>query len=358
MEKRCQVCGKVLQKDEKRFCKTCQEFHQYKYPKKDLEKIVKEYEKWNKPKVLDIFAGCGGFSHGFLQSGFDVVGFVEAWEPAIESFQKNHKGARLIGRDVTTVTYGDLKEFCNKIDVIIGGPPCQGFSVCGKRDKKDKRNQLYKEFLRFVSIIKPKFAIMENVKGILSMKDSDGRLVFDKILQEFISLGYFVTYDVLTASDHGIAQKRQRVIIIAKRQNIFPKSTNEHLTVEDVLWDLPYEDNNLNGHICFNPTKETVEKIKHLDWGGKLSKNFNFSRQRLHPHFPSPTVVTKSFYVHPHYDRFLTPRELARLQSFPDTFEFCGTKTDMVRQIGNAVPPKLSEAIAKKIKTEVKRWNR
>ena len=358
MEKRCQACDKVLQKNEKRFCKTCKEFHRYKYSKKDLEKIVNEYEKWAKPKVLDIFAGCGGFSHGFLRAGFDVVGFVEQSESAIASFQKNHKGARLIGRDATTITYGDLKPFQNKVDVIIGGPPCQGFSVCGKRDKKDKRNKLYKEFLRFVSIIKPKFAVMENVTGILSMKDAKGNSVFNEILQEFIELGYFVTHDVLTASDFGVAQKRQRVIIIAKRHDIFPRSTKKHYTVEDVLWDLTYEDENLNGHVCFNPTKETVERIKQLSWGGKLNEKFNFSRQRLHPHFPSPTVVTRPHYIHPHYDRFLTPRELARLQSFPDTFEFCGSKTDMVKQIGNAVPPKLSEAIAKKIKTEVKRWNR
>jgi DNA (cytosine-5)-methyltransferase 1 len=298
-------------------------------------------------KVLDLFAGCGGFSHGFLQAGYEVVAFVENWQPAIETFRKNHPQATLIGRDITLIPDKTIQIYKNHVDVIIGGPPCQGFSMCGKRNPKDKRNTLYKEYLRFVGIIQPKLVIMENVGGLLTMNDSKGRKVIDRILHDFIKLGYFVSYKILTASEYGVAQNRRRLVIIGKKMDLFPHPTATRRTVLEAISDLP---EGINGHLFFDTKEETLEKIKTLKQGEKLSKNFNFCRQRLRADQPSKTVTTQPMFIHPIYNRFLTPRELARLQSFSDHFEFCGTKTSMVKQIGNAVPPLMAQAIAEQIK--------
>ena len=159
-----------------------------------------------KPKVIDLFSGCGGFSNGFIQAGYDVIGFVEIWKPAIETYRLNHPSAKHLGYDITKIKDEELLEFKDKIDIIIGGPPCQGFSLCGKRDINDKRNTLYKEYLRFVRIINPKTIVMENVKGLLSMKDKNDERVINKIVKDLIYLGYSVCYKVLNASNHKIPQ--------------------------------------------------------------------------------------------------------------------------------------------------------
>lgn len=296
-------------------------------------------------KVLDLFAGCGGFSHGFLQAGYDITAFVEQWEPAIKTFLKNHPNAKLLGKDITKVSNEAIAEYYDKIDVIIGGPPCQGFSLCGKRNPHDKRNKLYKEFLRFVEIVYPKLVIMENVPSLLSMKDEKGEKIIDKIVTDLIKRNYFVSYKILTASEYGVPQERKRLILIGKRMDLFPLPNNKRRTVGEAISNVPR-----NGHEFFETTKETLERISKLQEGEKLSKNFNFSRQRLFASKPSRTVTTKPMFIHPFEDRFLTPRELARLQSFPDDFEFYGSKTDMVKQIGNAVPPLFAKVIAEKVR--------
>ncbi len=348
--KKCKTCGEILEGEEIGFCYTCLEFHNKKYNEKQKEKLYKQYEIANKHKVLDLFSGCGGLSYGFHRAGFSVVGFIEKWKPAIETYKKNFPEAKHLGTDITKIKNSDLEKYKNKIDIITGGPPCQGFSYCGKRDPKDKRNQLYKEYLRVVSVISPKIVIIENVLGIKSMCDVKNKSVLDKILNELISLNYSVSHKVLVASDYEVPQNRARLIIIAKKNEFFPESSKRKVNVIDAIKDLPEEESELNGHILFNTTKKVLDKIKKLKQGEKISKKYNFSRQRLNANKPSKTVPTKPIFIHPTYDRFLTPRELARLQSFPDSFIFEGTKTSMVKQIGNAVPPKLAFAIAKKIR--------
>ncbi len=342
---KCVVCG--LNEPEE----TCKSCHAILYSKYGVEfdSCVNEHKKQNETgkRVLDLFAGCGGFSHGFLKAGYDIVAFVEQWQPAIKTFQKNHPHAKLLGTDITKIPYEEIKPYENKIDVIIGGPPCQGFSLCGKRDPKDKRNKLYKQFLRFVNVINPQLVVMENVPSLLSMKDADGELFISKIFRDFNELNYSVCYKILSASDYGVAQNRRRLIIVARKIKYFPYKLQERKkTVMEAIEGLPKE---INGHVVFETKEETIEKFKNLKQGEKLSPTFNFSRQRLHADKPSKTVTTKPTFIHPYENRFLTPRELARLQSFPDDFIFCGSKTAMVKQIGNAVPPLLSEAIAKKI---------
>jgi len=300
-----------------------------------------------KPTVIDLFAGCGGFSLGFIQAGFEIVGFVEMWKPAIETYKLNHPNAKHLGYDITKIKDGELLEYKNKIDVIIGGPPCQGFSLCGKRNINDKRNTLYKEYLRFVRIINPKTIVMENVKGLLSMKDENNERVINKIVNDLIKLDYSVCYRVLNASDYGVPQNRERLIIIGKKLDLFPKPLDNKINVIEAIGDLPFEENGMNAHVCFKPTENTIEKIKTLKQGEKLNNKFNRSRQRIYSDKPSPTVMTKPLFVHPIFDRIMTPRELARLQSFPDDFRFTGSRTSMVKQIGNAVPVKLAREIAK-----------
>ena len=202
--------------------------------------------------VIDLFAGCGGFSHGLEQAGFTVIGFVEWWKPAIATFLKNHPEATLIGTDITKVPDEALVKYKDKVDLIVGGPPCQGFSMCGKRDLQDTRNQLYKEFLRFVRIIKPKTVIMENVSGLLSMDDGNNKKVIDRILHDFIHLGYMISYRVLTASDYGVAQNRKRLIIIGHHKNIFPKPRDGKKSVMEAIADVP-EDS--NAHLFFKTIK-------------------------------------------------------------------------------------------------------
>ncbi len=296
-------------------------------------------------KVLDLFSGCGGFSYGFMKAGFEVIGFVECWEPAIQTYKQNHPDAIHIGTDITKISDNVIARYKEKIDVIIGGPPCQGFSLCGKRNKKDNRNQLYKEYLRFVRIIQPKAVVMENVQGLLSMDDCNNRKVIDRIIHDLISLGYSVCYKVLNASDYGVPQRRKRLFIIGLKIPLFLLRKTKEKTVNESLTNLPH-----NAHLFFNTSQEVKARIKQLNQGERLSKNYNFSRQRLVGDKPSKTVATKPLFIHPYYDRFLTPRELARLQSFPDKFLFAGSKTNMVKQIGNAVPPKLAQTIAIQLK--------
>jgi len=302
-----------------------------------------------KPKMIDLFAGCGGLSHGFIQAGYETIGFVEWWEPAITTFLQNHPSATLIGRDITKIDNKTLMKYRGKVDIIAGGPPCQGFSLAGNRKVSDKRNQLYKEYLRVVDIIRPNTVLIENVHGLLSMRDHDNEKIINKIIAMLISKGYFVSYKVLNASDYGVPQDRKRLIIIAKKLDLFPRPLGKPKMVIEAIFNMPRVENATIGHVFFKPKPETLEKIKKLQQGEKMCDKFNFSRQRLFAHKPSKTIVTKPLYIHPYEDRFLSPRELARLQSFPDDFCFCGSKTDMVTQIGNAVPPLMAEAIARKL---------
>jgi DNA (cytosine-5)-methyltransferase 1 len=304
-----------------------------------------------KPRVIDLFAGCGGFSHGFQKAGFEILGFVENWPPAVTTFLKNHPETVHLGEDITQIPDETFQKYRDKVEIIVGGPPCQGFSYCGKRDTNDKRNQLYKEYLRAIKLIQPEMAIMENVTGILTMKDSDNEKVINKIINNFIKLGYFVSYKVLKTSDYGIAQNRVRLILIAKKINLFPEPKKDKKGVIEAISNIKSD---CNAHVYFNPKKKTLEKIRKLKQGERISKNYNFSRQRLFANKPSKTIPTKAIYIHPYEDRFLTPRELARLQSFPDDFHFTGSKTNVVKQIGNAVPPLLSYTIAEKIKEDLK----
>ena len=303
----------------------------------------------NSPIVLDLFSGCGGLSLGFKNAGYNIKYFVEYWKPAIETHKINFPECELLGTDITSIdnkTISNIKD----IEVIIGGPPCQGFSMAGNRNADDARNQLYKHYLRFVKIISPKLVVIENVNGILSMKSPEGERIISHITNDLINLGYIVSYKKLKAVEYGIPQKRERIFIIGIKKELYPTPNNKIFHVAESLRNIP---EHYNAHLFSTPTTETINKIRNLQQGQKFNKNYNLSRKRLYADRPSPTVTTVNLFIHPTEDRFLTPRELARLQSFPDTFTFYGKKTCITKQVGNAVPPKLAEVLAKKLLMEV-----
>jgi len=330
-----------------------------------------------KPKVIDLFCGIGGFSKGFEMAGFDIVLGVDNWDIALETFQKNHNNTTILEADIREVKDDVFRKYKN-IDVIIAGPPCQGFSMCGKRDIKDKRNTLFEELLRAVKIIDPKIVVIENVVGLISMKTPDGDNVKEVIETKLREMGYGVESKILDSSDYSVPQSRKRIIFIASKIGKigFPKPKGHKVTVRDALSNLPDVDSK-NYLLPANEFQETMangaieiynhEPMKHNDevmarirnvppggnWrdvpkelynvGGEHSNNY----RRLDPNKPSITLkhAIKSMIIHPWYDRVITAREVARLQSFPDSFIICGKKNEQHQQLANAVPPLLGKAI-------------
>ena len=365
--------------------------------------------------IIDLFAGCGGLSLGFEMAGFNIPLAVEIDAWASETYERNHTGTKVVTKDITKIK--DLDSlFDEKIDIdgIIGGPPCQGYSLSGNRDRKDPRNSLFMEFVRFVKHFKPKFFVMENVTGILSMKTASNELVKDVILEEFKNAGYCVEVFTLNAAEHGVPQSRLRVFFIGLRndipydiEKIEPKGWlfgDDQITIEQAIMDLPqikacegseiseytseptteYEKwargdcTVLYNHVAMRHTARLIERFSKIGYGqsvadvereyqqrkrgdaSKISgKVYSQNNMRPYPDRPSPTVAAsfQSNFVHPYINRNYTAREGARLQSFPDSYVFCGKRTTMsweknisqYQQIGNAVPPLLAKSIANTI---------
>ena len=191
---------------------------------------------------IDLFCGCGGLSLGFEKAGFNVLLGIDAWQDAITTFNYNHKNSKGICADLSTLNPEEIEKELNgkNVDLIIGGPPCQGFSVAGKRIVDDERNKLYKNFVRFVEYYKPKAFMMENVPNILSIGEG---IVKDSIVKDFSDLGYNVVYKVLTASNYGTPQNRRRAVFVGFKDGkefIFPQRCVEQLvTSYEALSDLP-----------------------------------------------------------------------------------------------------------------------
>ena len=365
--------------------------------------------------IIDLFAGCGGLSTGFEMAGFNIPVAIEKDEWASETYKANHPNTKVITEDITKIT--DPKSILpNKmnIDGIIGGPPCQGFSLSGKRDPKDPRNSLFMDFVRFIKEIKPKFFMMENVPGILSMKTASNEFVRDLILDEYDNAGYNAQYKILNAAEYGVPQSRTRVIFIGIRKDIafkpdelYPEGflfDEKQITIDDAIMDLPqiesgqgteeqkytrkpkndYQkwirgDNEIiKNHVAMRHTARLIERFKTIKSGqsladvseehmqrkrGDASKTSGkvYSQNNMRPfgNKPSPTIAAsfQSNFIHPHLNRNYTAREAARIQSFPDWYEFKGKRTTMsweknlsqYQQIGNAVPPLLAREIAKNI---------
>ena len=337
-----------------------------------------------KYNVIDLFSGCGGLSLGFEMAGFEVNLAIDNWEDALVTYRHNHKGTNTLNADLLHL---DPKEIEGKynlhdISVIIGGPPCQGFSVAGKRIIDDDRNKLYKSFVRFVKHFKPQAFIMENVPNILSIGNG---AVKDAIIKDFSELGYTVSYKVLTASDYGVPQNRRRAIFVGLHGREYPfpiPSVTEKVTTYEALADLPDESVDdgadyplvpisdyqrmmregtecLYNHQITNHAPETQRIIAMVPDGGNYKnlpkemwslRKVHIAWTRMNSQKPCFTIDTgHRHHFHYSFNRIPTVRESARIQSFPDNFIFLGSKTSQYKQVGNAVPPLMAFAIASKL---------
>lgn len=328
---------------------------------------------------IDLFSGAGGLMRGFMDAGFDPVFSVEMWKPAILTHQRNYPNVPIWDRDIRTITNDEIQPFRGKIDVIIGGPPCQGFSTIGKRLVKDPRNELVFEFIRFVKEIKPKIFLMENVRGLLSANNG---LIKDAITTEFEQLGYNVKHEVVCAADYGVPQMRYRVFFLGIRNDLkiiptFPAKIydkSKYVTVGDVIMDLIGKENQIPNHVPMRHNAIVKKRIAHIregegipdtglpkdvangsrsDYAKNTIKNFSHVYRRLSRKKPATTMVPghNAFPLHPTEDRSITVREAARIQTFPDDVIFEGTRQDQCIQVGNAVPVKLAYEMANHIKT-------
>ena len=338
--------------------------------------------------VIDLFAGCGGLSKGFMDAGYDVLVGVDNDQAALNTFALNHPGAIAMNADLSQQeTFDAIREAAGErpIDVIIAGPPCQGFSLTGPRNFDDPRNKLYLAVIEMVRQFQPRGFIIENVPGMATMYDGQVR---DEILRRFNEMGYNIDCHILCAADYGVPQLRRRLIFMGVRSDIgepiFPEPTldEEHyITCREALDDLPSRENELgteedeytiephtdyqrlmreNCQILHNHVatdhkqfvKDTIALVpeggnyKDLPEGWGESRRFHEAWTRYDGNRPSKTIDTgHRNHFHYQYNRVPTIRENARLQSFPDDFVFTGTKTQQNRQVGNAVPPLLGQAL-------------
>lgn len=359
--------------------------------------------------VIDLFAGCGGFSVGFEQAGFNIIKAVEFDKDIADSYAHNHNKTIVFARDISEI---DNEEYFSRgeSDIIIGGPPCQGFSMAGARIREknafinDPRNFLFRHYFNVVKIVRPKVFVMENVKGILS---KDNGTIFNEIVEAFSSSDnfdgdkYFLHYKVCNAVDFGIPQERERVVIIGVLNqdfdinDVFNKTRKEIVKLDShffdnvSLWDAisdlqeptangevellscksRYQESlrkgqcSVKNHIASKHSSVAVDRMNNVGIGQNwrvLGDNINSVHSgaygRLAWDKPTKTITTRfdtpagGRFIHPEKNRTLTPREAARVQSFPDNFEFTGNKTIVCKQIGNAVPPKMSFFLANVVK--------
>ena len=336
--------------------------------------------------ALSLFAGCGGMSLGFSWAGFAVKGFLELDEGLRAIYRANFQSAIQVGGDISSLSETAIEEAAKhvgSVDLIIGGPPCQGFSLSGKRSVTDPRNTLFIDYLRFVEVCRPKVAVLENVRLLTSMKSPHGGFVRDEIKREFASRGYIVEAFEANAKNYGVPQHRERVFFIAIRSDLgfnptFPSASHgdgngdlfqrlpSPRTFADACSDLPFLE---SGERSADPLHAAVSHPKHnIDWLWDVKEGFsahdnedpmkrppsgyNTTYKRQVWDEPGATVQTTFGMisgcrnVHPIATRSLTVREAARLQSFPDDFNF-GTALGTARTgIGNAVPPLLAYQIA------------
>lgn len=361
-------------------------------------------------KTIDLFAGCGGLSRGFEDAGFNTAAAVEKDLWASDTYRHNHPNTTVLTgpveeQDLKSIIQGDIAG-------VVGGPPCQGFSLSGNRDPNDPRNSMFVHFAKAVDDFRPRFLLMENVPGILSATNANKESVRDIIVKVLSDIGYRLAVHTLDASEHGVPQKRRRVFFIGTRkdleldpESLYPEPNKNLVSVLEAISDLPELDRKnrgqetapytkdpatpyqkmmrggsteLHNHVCMRHTERLVERFKQIKPGQsvadvpdehaavkrgdakvKSGKVFSQNNMRVHGDQPCPTVPAsfQSNFVHPTQDRNFTAREGARLQSFPDTYVFKGKRTLMswekhlsqYNQIGNAVPPLLARAIAEAI---------
>lgn len=330
---------------------------------------------------IDVFSGAGGLSCGLEKAGMRCLLGIDMDKNAIETFKANHHYANAYCGSVLDLTEKKLKELLKgqTVHAVVGGPPCQGFSTVGLGNPNDIRNTLFREFVRLVKITNPYYVIIENVTGLLAKKNEK---TLEAIFSLFHKMGYTLDVQVMSAELYGVPERRRRTIIIGSRINekiVFPQPQTKILTVGEALKNLKARDGKIYNHdlagaaikkpielerikcipegkgVRYEEDEKAYFKSKKLklgvDWNTLRENRFRQTKyQRLDRKKPSPTIMThRHNYFHPTENRYLTQREAAALQSFPNDFKFYGPLSAQWRQIGNAVPPMLGLALGKAI---------
>ena len=347
---------------------------------------------------MDLFSGAGGLSRGFMDAGFDVVLGVDFDDAALQTFQANHGHAVAMKLDLFDLNNVQqiVDFFADRnltLDVLVGGPPCQGFSLAGKRDENDKRNVLYTAMVRTAELLRPRAVVLENVPGMLTLYEGKAK---EQIFADFESLGYTMNVKVLYAPDYGVPQIRKRAFFVGLLNSDEPfeyplpyLTEEQYITCSQAIGDLPSLEGETDlslsvirdyvtapqteyqkmmrrnstrvyNHTPTNHTQKTIDALKLVPDGGKykdlpsdMAQNYKYheSLHRYCSYKPSLTIDT-GHRTHFHYkwNRIPTVRENARLQSFSDDFVFYGNKQQQYKQVGNAVPVLLGKAVATKLK--------
>jgi len=351
----------------------------------------------SKLKVVDLFAGVGGLSQGFLSMGFEIEFAIEYIKEIAHSYKLNHPNTTVYTEDIAQIDLIDLKGKHQNIDVIVGGPPCQGFSQKGKRlSINDDRNYLFKRFIDAVEVFKPKYFVLENVPNVLTTANGFFK---DEIIKGFEDLGYTVNAKTLNASDFGVPQNRKRAFFIGSRNGTlleFPKPRKKKTTIKEAIYDLPFiasgegceffeyekptnsdyqkmlrkKSKGIFNHFATNHSNVALERLELIPKGkGKevlplehrTKSIYSGTWTRLLEDGIASTITTRfdtpssGLFTHPILNRCLTVREAARIQSFADSFIFYGTKTSQMKQVGNAVPPLLAKEMATMILNDYKK---
>lgn len=341
---------------------------------------------------MDLFCGCGGLSKGFEQAGCNILVGVDFDAAPLRTFEHNHKGSKGMQLNLgDSASFDVIEKALNNqsVDIVIGGPPCQGFSLTGPRNFEDPRNQLYLAMIEAVRRFKPKAFMIENVPGMGNLYKG---AVKEEIIKRLTALGYKVTCKVVCAADYGVPQIRQRLVFVGLKDSdvpfVFPDpilSESQYITCEQAISDLPslvdsigeevsdydreprtdYQRQmrgkcrTLHNHVAVNHKQFVKDVIALVPDGGNYkdlppgvgdSRKFNMAWTRYASDKPSRTIDTghrNNF--HYKWNRCPTVRESARLQSFPDNFVFLGSKTQQNRQVGNAVPVLMAKAMAEQI---------
>ena len=356
--------------------------------------------------VIDLFCGAGGLSLGFKMAGFNILLGLDAWQDAITTYHYNFPETKAVIEDIQKISPQDLlrKFAINKedVDVIIGGPPCQGFSLSGKRILDDPRNILYKSFVNMVDFIRPKMFLMENVPGLIKLFNGQ---VEEQVLSHFRNLGYSVVDKILLTSDYGVPQDRRRVFFVGINTSIikntavftYPSPTHgkgllPYVTCKDAISDLDFVPDNVSlgeeidyqlppindyqklmrqgsvklfNHSITIHTEKTKSIIAMVPDGGNYkdlpkelweTRKVHIAWTRMNSKRPCFTIdCGHNHQFHYSENRVPTVRESARIQSFPDTFKFIGLRTSQYKQVGNAVPPLLAKALAEQIAETIKK---
>ena len=298
-------------------------------------------------KIVSLFSGAGGLDLGFKMAGHEIIWANDLYKDAVDTYREN-LGNHIVFEDITKIETNNIPD----CDIVIGGFPCQGFSVANmKRTTEDSRNELYKQLIRVIDAKKPKFFLAENVKGILSLEK--GRVI-EMIMNDFSALGYTVKKKVLNAANYGVPQTRERVIIVGVRNDL------------DFVYNYPSETHNSDGSNGLKKWVSVSEALSHLpdpdmpnsvlnhDYSKyKIKFNGYLGHRKLNPDKPAPTVTARGddkggvvILPHPNAERRMSCREVATVQSFPINYKFMGNRSSVYRQIGNAVPPLLGYVVA------------